>query len=232
MNEWSNLTRECVNYESCKRRDDAEQKKRTTTMTIRKKQTVQSVHTLALRLFTMKKNHSKKPATSSDTADPQPQDCRQPWGLTKTLIVVIGGCCVVSAFVNILHAHNTTHGTAVHQAMKEFLEETPNMIQRKSNGPPQSAVEAIDTHNQAEDEEEPPERGHHYNEEEHQTNANGVPSTRAHLSCAKHGGPEDEFAQEMVYWQDIPSDARYVSPFHSKHGQEKRYMVRWVAPDV
>jgi hypothetical protein len=91
------------------------------------------------------------------------------------------------------------------------------------------AVEAIDTHH--EDEEEPPERGHHYNEEEHKTNANVAPSTLVpHLSCAKHGGPDDEFAQEMVYWQDIPSDARYVSPFHSKHGQEKRYMVRWVAP--
>jgi hypothetical protein len=177
-------------------------------------------------------NRPKKPAATSDAAKAKPQDFQQPWGLTKTLIVVIGGCCVVSAVVNILHAHNTTHDTAVHQAMKEFLEGTPSMIQRKTNGPPQSAVEVTDTHDtHQEEEEEPPERGHHYNEEEHKTNANDAPSTfTAHLSCAKHGGPEDEFAQEMVYWQDIPSDARYVSPFHSKHGQEKRYMVRWFAP--
>jgi hypothetical protein len=177
----------------------------------------------------MAKTRSRTPATTPNTGDPQPQARQQPWGLTQMLIVVIGGCCVVSAFVNILHAHNTTHDTAVHQAMKEFLEETPNMIKRKSNGPPQEAAKVIDMHQ--EDEGEPPERGHHYNEEEHKTDANGAPSALvAHLSCAKHGGPDDQFAQEMVYWQDIPSDARYVSPFHSKHGQEKRYMVRWVAP--
>jgi hypothetical protein len=172
------------------------------------------------------KSHSRTPATTSDTADDQ-----KPWGLTKTLIIVIGGCCVVSAFVNILHAHNTTHDTAVHQAMKEFMEETPNMVKRKSNGPPQKAAAGIDLHRKdEEDEEGAPERGNHYNEEEHKTNANGDASTLvAHLSCAKHGGPEDEFAQEMVYWQDIPSDARYVSPFHAKHSQEKRYMVRSVA---
>ena len=48
---------------------------------------------------------------------------------------------------------------------------------------------------------------------------------RAHLSCEKHGGPEDEYAQEMVYWSDIPSDTRYVSPFHSKKGQHRRYLT-------
>ena len=177
------------------------------------------------------KSHPRTPTPTSDTVDGQPQERQKPWGLTKTLIIVIGGCCVVSAFVNVLHAHNTTHDTAVHQAMKEFMAETPNMVKRKSNGPPQSASEGIDMHQKhEEDEEEPPERGHFDNEEEHKTNANGDPSTLvAHLSCAKHGGPEDEFAQEMVYWQDIPSDARYVSPFHSKHSQEKRYMVRSVA---
>jgi hypothetical protein len=115
--------------------------------------------------------------------------------------------------------------------MKDFMAETPNMLQRKSNGPPQSAAEGIDMHQKhEEDEEELPERGHSDDEEEHKANANGDASAMvAHLSCAKHGGPEDEFAQEMVYWQDIPSDARYVSPFHSKHSQEKRYMVRTVA---
>jgi len=35
----------------------------------------------------------------------------------------------------------------------------------------------------------------------------------AGLSCAIHGGPSDEAAQNMVYWKDIPSDSKYVSPF-------------------
>lgn len=31
-------------------------------------------------------------------------------------------------------------------------------------------------------------------------------SKLAGLSCGAYGGPEDEAAQEMVYWHDIPSD--------------------------
>jgi hypothetical protein len=33
------------------------------------------------------------------------------------------------------------------------------------------------------------------------------------LECTAYGGPSTELSQEMVYWQDIPSDTRYVSPF-------------------
>uniref|UniRef100_A0A7S4VCN9 O-fucosyltransferase family protein n=1 Tax=Ditylum brightwellii TaxID=49249 RepID=A0A7S4VCN9_9STRA len=41
----------------------------------------------------------------------------------------------------------------------------------------------------------------------------------ADLSCTKYGGPPDEVAsQEMAFWSDIPSDAKYYSPFH--HGQK------------
>ena len=43
------------------------------------------------------------------------------------------------------------------------------------------------------------------------------------LSCAKHGGPSDEIAAEMVYWSDIPSDSQFVSPF-KKEGETK-YMT-------
>jgi len=35
----------------------------------------------------------------------------------------------------------------------------------------------------------------------------------AGLNCDPWGGPPNEIAEEMVYWQDIPSDAHYVSPF-------------------
>jgi len=35
----------------------------------------------------------------------------------------------------------------------------------------------------------------------------------AGLKCDKHGGPSEEIAAEMIYWEDIPKDAQYVSPF-------------------
>jgi hypothetical protein len=44
----------------------------------------------------------------------------------------------------------------------------------------------------------------------------------AGLSCKAYGGPSDEDAAEMVYWQDIPVDASFVSPFKSK---EKQYLT-------
>jgi hypothetical protein len=36
------------------------------------------------------------------------------------------------------------------------------------------------------------------------------------LSCAKYGGPSDEVASEIVYWEDIKIDAEFVSPFKLK----------------
>jgi len=35
----------------------------------------------------------------------------------------------------------------------------------------------------------------------------------AGLSCQAHGGPANQIAQEMVYWQDIPQDSKHKSPF-------------------
>ena len=43
----------------------------------------------------------------------------------------------------------------------------------------------------------------------------------AGLDCKPHGGPPD--ASEMVYWEDIPSDATYISPFQ-KEGR-KQYLT-------
>lgn len=45
----------------------------------------------------------------------------------------------------------------------------------------------------------------------------------AGLSCARHGGPDDATAAEMVYWRDIPSDAKYVSPLRSPDTEQ--YLV-------
>lgn len=38
----------------------------------------------------------------------------------------------------------------------------------------------------------------------------------AELSCAKYGGPSDAAASEMVYWEDIEIDAKFISPFKRK----------------
>lgn len=43
----------------------------------------------------------------------------------------------------------------------------------------------------------------------------------AGLSCERFGGPAD--ASEMVYWEDIPSDNTYISPFQ-KPGK-KQYLT-------
>ena len=51
------------------------------------------------------------------------------------------------------------------------------------------------------------------------------PSKIASLSCEAYGGPPDEFAEEMVYWSDIPSDAKYISPLKKKRGERRQYMT-------
>lgn len=37
--------------------------------------------------------------------------------------------------------------------------------------------------------------------------------TLAGLNCDTHGGPKNDLAQEMVYWEDIPSDSKVQSKF-------------------
>lgn len=61
-------------------------------------------------------------------------------------------------------------------------------------------------------------------ERETASNNIGDVHTLGGLSCAKHGGPSDEIAAEMVYWSDIPSDNIFVSPFLNKEGKTK-YMT-------
>jgi hypothetical protein len=41
----------------------------------------------------------------------------------------------------------------------------------------------------------------------------------AGLSCTNYGGPSDEDAAEMVFWNDIPEDAVFISPFKRKESQ-------------
>lgn len=43
--------------------------------------------------------------------------------------------------------------------------------------------------------------------------AQRVKSPLVGLNCDAYGGPSEEIAREMVYWEDIPSDSLYVSQF-------------------
>jgi len=54
------------------------------------------------------------------------------------------------------------------------------------------------------------------------------PILEAHLSCNTYGGPDDDVAQKMVYWSDIPKDAQFVSPY--KKLNTPQYLV--FEPDV
>jgi hypothetical protein len=59
--------------------------------------------------------NTRTPVTTSDKADGQPQACQKPWSLTKTLIIVIGGCCVVHLSIFFTLTTTLTHDTAVHR---------------------------------------------------------------------------------------------------------------------
>jgi hypothetical protein len=59
---------------------------------------------------------------------------------------------------------------------------------------------------------------------DHSTNTENQHEHRsAGLNCDKWGGPSNDLAQEMVYWEDIPSDASVVSPFHKP--EKPQYMT-------
>ena len=44
------------------------------------------------------------------------------------------------------------------------------------------------------------------------------------LNCADHGGPNNNFAKEMVYWEDIPSDAKFKSPI-GNDSKNRKYLT-------
>lgn len=52
-----------------------------------------------------------------------------------------------------------------------------------------------------------------------QTNEDSGVHKVAGLSCKKYGGPSDKDAAEMVFWNDIPQDAVFVSPYKRNETQ-------------
>ena len=46
----------------------------------------------------------------------------------------------------------------------------------------------------------------------------------AGLNCLDHGGPSNDLAKEMIYWSDIPSDDKFVSPIGA-NSKRKLYLT-------
>ncbi|KAG7368743.1 GDP-fucose protein O-fucosyltransferase [Nitzschia inconspicua] len=53
--------------------------------------------------------------------------------------------------------------------------------------------------------------------------SNSGSSKIAGLNCDKYGGPSEDVAAEMVYWRDIPTDAKYHSPHYDS--QTPKYLT-------
>jgi len=51
----------------------------------------------------------------------------------------------------------------------------------------------------------------------------------AGLNCERYGGPSEKIAAEMIYWEDIPRDAQFVSPY-ATYGKTPKYLT--FEPDV
>eukprot|EP00547_Thalassionema_nitzschioides_P000183 CAMPEP_0194214692 /NCGR_PEP_ID=MMETSP0156-20130528/16033_1 /TAXON_ID=33649 /ORGANISM="Thalassionema nitzschioides, Strain L26-B" /LENGTH=610 /DNA_ID=CAMNT_0038943015 /DNA_START=47 /DNA_END=1879 /DNA_ORIENTATION=+ len=60
-------------------------------------------------------------------------------------------------------------------------------------------------------------------EEEEENPRERERETLVGLNCDPHGGPSNELAEEMIFWEDIPSDNTYISPFQ-KQGK-KQYLT-------
>jgi hypothetical protein len=166
-------------------------------------------------------SQSKDPLATKNEVSRNPRS----GGLTSSLIAVIGIFCAVSAVVNLLHAERTPVSTAMQQNLQDFLE-----------GRPQLKKEVAVTQDEEDDDEDEDDdnNGNDGNDSKkggtdddtvNKILDNGEDVKMGYLSCKEFGGPEDEFAQEMVYWKDIESDRHYVSPFHVKKGQHRRYMT-------
>ena len=172
-------------------------------------------------------------------------------GLMNTLLVGLGVCCLLSVSANFLHADTFVHhapDTAMARAMKEFKQNafrSSHFTKAKQRSVSQKnelereALESID--NEDPDEEEAmqnqvfddPEGQHEdeHLEKEEMVDVNvirqGLPESKiGSLTCSKYGGPTSkESLEDMIYWHDIPSDQRYVSPLHAKRGEQRQYLT-------
>ena len=162
------------------------------------------------------------------------------------LMITIVACVVLTVLVNIKSTSAAVleglhYGAAVTTAIAEFKKERtgiPRGVNLDSSGsvksplvPDQQAQRQEQEQQHDEEQQQPEESPSEPAEEPKKSDTvadppqEAIPSKIASLSCEKYGGPPDEFAQEMVYWSDVPSDALYVSPLRQKRGERRQYMT-------
>ena len=185
------------------------------------------IHTTVTRSMKEKKDMPSSPKQKDKTkpakSGPKTTTKRgEGTGLNDVFIGIFAVAFVLSLTLNVLHTTGSiehSYDSPLHQAMQEF-KQTPrkkkiklhdkNPIMIPKSPQQQAAVE--------EEETEP----EHNEEHPHELHL-GSDKNLAELNCQAFGGPSNDAAQEMVYWQDIPSDALYRSPF--QHPGETKYLT-------
>jgi hypothetical protein len=154
-------------------------------------------------------------------------------GLNDWFIIIFAVAFALSFSLNLMHMTmgsddvSDEKGTtkknaarlALHRAMKGFKDSPTSQILRKQQQielmKPFINLQKKNKLTGTEKEEFEPEEGRHL-------------MRMAELDCKAYGGPSPEDAQEMVYWQDIPSDSLYVSPFFKtdrKQNEQREYLT-------
>ena len=132
------------------------------------------------------------------------------------LIFVTGVCFLINALVSLSHSYGPNdHKHAIHQAVDDFKKGVDKKS-KVAGGNVKIDMDAEAMPGAKKDNVIKP--------------ISNLPKTKpqskiAKLSCGQYGGPADEFASEMVYWSDIPSDSHYVSPLRSQRGSRRQYMT-------
>jgi hypothetical protein len=129
--------------------------------------------------------------------------------LTKYFLVILFLFACLSLLLNSRFINYDSDDISI---LEEHLEHHSVRMKKKSKGRKVKDDAKVDDANEDADAD-----GDDANVVDNDANANNPHSHRiSGLTCDKWGGPSPEAAQEMVYWEDIPSDAQYVSPFHTK----------------
>ncbi|CAB9525784.1 GDP-fucose protein O-fucosyltransferase [Seminavis robusta] len=194
---------------------------------------------------------STRPPTAEQNEEPK-QDSKMS-RLQIMLIALAAFALIGNAMVSASHAFgpDTGHNLAIHGAMDEFKKGIPRKLEKKrqkdgnkelpgsasdkkmdkaqdklvtkrelpkSENRMDTAVAKSDSTTKKKQEDTP-------KQSKGIQNKNLPQSKIASLNCDSYGGPSNDFANEMVYWDDIHSDAQYVSPFRKKLGSRRQYMT-------
>ena len=177
----------------------------------------------------MKKDKSKRKSAISNISNTNNNKAPSTNASSQTYLLFIGTCLFVTMTGNFLHHHIADPHNVHKHAMMNFemqhlgghaklAHEEKKKIQQQrqiatANGILLSKDEDAalsDTTNK------------NSNEKKNNVPSQPLPHDLAGLSCADHGGPiSSSSASEMVYWEDIPSDAMFKSPIGNDRSNRK-----------